>query len=129
MNNNLPENNEINENSKEYIKLPRRKKYIKTKSVDYKDKIIQKDCYILKRKRCLSINKGNNILTNTLDDPIPSLIIRAISIKIYKLIEDNLNEGNKIDPTSELFFFSEEKILLEFPNRFLQDQINFIRQL
>ena len=65
--------------------------------------------------------------TSTMDKPdVKSIITGVATILQSQMLEDEKNK-KKLDPTSESFFFSEEKYILEKPEQFDEARLQLLR--
>lgn len=80
-------------------------------------------------RRLFKSNSTSTILLkSTMSSPNVRLIIQAVATLLYSNINEDLLEGKEISPSSELFFFSEEKYIAENPHAFEEERIELLRK-
>lgn len=65
---------------------------------------------------------------STISKPNVESIINAVATILHSQMLEDQNQGKKIEQESELFFFSEEKYILEKPDAFDSQRIALLRE-
>ena len=65
---------------------------------------------------------------STIQKPNVESIINSVATILHSQMLEDQNQGKKIEQDSELFFFSEEKYILENPDAFDSQRISLLRE-
>ena len=65
---------------------------------------------------------------STLEKPNVELIINAVATILHSQMLEDISQGKQIPQESDLFFFSEEKYILEKPEAFDKQRIALLRE-
>ena len=86
-----------------------------------KVKVIQRDF-----KSC---STSNIFLDSTITKPNVKLMIKAVATILQSQLNEDMNLGKQISPKSDLYYFSEDKYVDEYPQYFDKTRIENIRKV
>ena len=76
-----------------------------------------------------SSTTGNIMLSSTIENPNVKLIIKGIATLLHSNLLEDIEDNKTIVPTSELYFFDEEKYIKENPDNFDEERIELLRKI
>ena len=76
-----------------------------------------------------SSSTSNIFLDTTISSPNVKNMIKAVSTILQSQLNEDLNLGKTISKKSDLYFFSEEKYIDEYPQYFDKQRIENIRKI
>ena len=76
-----------------------------------------------------SSTTGNIMLSSTIENPNVKLIIKGIATLLHSNLLEDIEDNKTIVPTSELYFFDEEKYIKENPDNFDEERIQLLRKV
>ena len=75
-----------------------------------------------------SSSTSSIFLSSTINSPNVKSLIKAVSMIIQSQLLEDLHLGKTVSSKSDLFYFSEEKYVKEFPHCFDEDRIKLIKK-
>jgi hypothetical protein len=75
-----------------------------------------------------SCSTSSIFLNTTINSPNVKIIIKAVSTILQSQILEDIQLGKRISSKSDLYYFSEEKYIKEFPNCFDEVRIERLRK-
>ena len=95
--------------------------------LDQKKKSIQLMCSEFKgRKERRNQTTSSYVISNTIDIPNIKLLIKSVASLIHISIKNDCDISAPIDRNSDMWHFSEEKYILEYPELFDEDRIELL---
>lgn len=67
-------------------------------------------------------------LNETISNPNFKKVIRAVSTLLHSIIIEDIKEGKTISSDSDLYYFCEDKFILDNPGKFEKDKLNSYRK-
>jgi len=80
-------------------------------------------------KRDIKSSSTSSIfLSSTINSPNVKAMIKAVATILQSQLIEDMQLGKTVSPNSDLFFFSEEKYVQDFPNSFDEPRIELIKK-
>ena len=76
-----------------------------------------------------SSTTGHIMLNSTIDNPNVKLIIKGVATLLHSNLLEDLDDGRTITPSTELYYFDEEKYIKENPENFDEDRFKLLRKI
>ena len=76
-----------------------------------------------------SSTTGHIMLNSTIDNPNVKLIIKGVATLLHSNLLEDLDDGRTINPSTELYYFDEEKYIKENPDNFDEDRLKLLRKI
>lgn len=75
-----------------------------------------------------SSSTSSIFLSSTINSPNVKLLIKAVSMIIQSQLLEDMQLGKTVSSKSDLYFFSEDKYVNEFPNCFDEERIRLLKK-
>jgi hypothetical protein len=80
------------------------------------------------KKDFKSSSTSTILINSTINAPNVKLLIKAVATLLHSNLMEDIQEEKTINPKSDLYFFSEEKYIIENPENFDEERVALLRK-
>jgi hypothetical protein len=75
-----------------------------------------------------SSSTSSLLINSTIDSPNIHLLIKGVAVLLHSNVMEDLQEGKTVLPDTDLYYFSEEKYMLDHPELFNHERQKILRK-